>query len=267
LGFDYATVAYNAATGAQEWVARYHGPGNGNHYASSVAVSPSGRTVFVTGGSAGITSADEYATVAYNAATGAQEWVARYQGPSNGGSLASSVAVSPSGKAVFVTGGSAQSTSAFDYATVAYNAATGAQEWAARYHGPVTHYNRESRDQGPAYNASRSVAVSPSGKTVFVTGQDAGTTPAFDYATVAHNATTGAQEWAARYSAPTGGGAEALAVSPDGRMVFVFGGTYVTVAYHGRPAAARPINSENLHQSTGHAAAQPARDHPRRRDH
>jgi hypothetical protein len=37
----------------------------------------------------------------------------------------------------------------------------------------------------------------------------------------------------ARYSAATGGGAEALAVSPDGRTVFVFGGNYVTVAYHG----------------------------------
>jgi DNA-binding beta-propeller fold protein YncE len=125
---------------------------------------------------------------------GSQVWVARYHGHY----LGSAVAVSPDGGTVFVTGG-----------------------------------NRESRDQGPAYNAARSVAVSPSGNTVFVTGQDAGTTPAFDYATVAYNATTGAQEWAARYSAPAGGGAEALAVSPDGRMVFVFGGTYVTVAYHG----------------------------------
>ena len=229
--FDYATVAYNAATGAQEWVARYHGPGNGYHAASSVAVSPSGGTVFVTGGSAQSTSAYDYATVAYNTATGAQEWVARYHGPGPGNSLASSVAVSPSGRTVFVTGGSAQSASARDYVTVAYNAATGAQEWVARYHGPVTHYSQESRYQGPAYNAARSVAVSPSGRTVFVTGQDAGTTPAFDYATVAYDATTGAQEWVARYSAS--GGAEALAVSPDGGTVFVFGGSYVTVAYHG----------------------------------
>jgi WD40 repeat protein len=231
--YDYATVAYNAATGAQEWVARYHGPGNGYYAASSVAVSPAGRTVFVTGKSTGATSGADYATVAYNATTGAQEWAARYHGPGNGDSSASSVAVSPSGRTVFVTGGSAQSISDNDYATVAYNAATGAQEWAARYHGPVTHYNQGSRDQGPAYNAGNSVAVSPSGRTVFVTGQDAGTTPVFNYATVAYDATTGAQEWAARYTAPTGGGAEALAVSPDGRTVFVFGGTYVTVAYHG----------------------------------
>jgi len=231
-GYDYATVAYNAATGAQEWIARYHGPGNGNSLASSVAVSPSGRTVFVTGSSRGTTPAFDYATVAYNAATGAQEWVARYHGPGNGNAVAFSVAVSPAGRAVFVTGYSRGTTSGHGNATtVAYNAATGAQEWVARYHGPVTHYSQESRYQGPAYNAARSVAVSPSGRTVFVTGQDAGTTPAFDYATVAYDATTGAQEWVARYSAS--GGAEALAVSPDGGTVFVFGGSYVTVAYHG----------------------------------
>ena len=209
--FDYATVAYNAATGAQEWVARYHGPGNGNDAASSVAVSPSGRTVFVTGGSAGTTSANDYATVAYNAATGAQEWAARYPGPGN----ASSVAVSPSGRTVFVTGGSAQSTSAngyataYDYATVAYDATTCAQQWAARYHGPVTHYNQQSRYPGPAYNAAKSVAVSPSGRTVFVTGQDTWDHPGPDFATVAYDATTGAQEWVARHAS---GGAEALAV-------------------------------------------------------
>jgi WD40 repeat protein len=216
-GYDNATVAYNAATGAQEWVARYHCPSNGvaNYSPSSVAVSPTGETVFVTGGSPGAASAKDYATVAYNATTGDQEWVARYHGPGNGGSSAFSVAVSPSGKTVFVTGGSPGATSAFDYATVAYNAATGAQEWAARYHGPVTHYNQGSRYQGPAYNAGNSVAVSPSGRTVFVTGGDAGTTPAFDYATVAYNATTGAQEWAARYSASTG---VALRRSQSARM-------------------------------------------------
>jgi outer membrane protein assembly factor BamB len=216
-GFDYATVAYNAATGAQEWVARYHGPRNGTDVAFSVAVSPAGAAVFVTGSSWGTTSGYDNATVAYNAATGAQEWVARYHCPSNGVAnySPSSVAVSPTGETVFVTGGSPGAASAKDYATVAYNATTGDQEWVARYHGPVTHYNQGSRYQGPAYNAGNSVAVSPSGRTVFVTGGDAGTTPAFDYATVAYNATTGAQEWAARYSASTG---VALRRSQSARM-------------------------------------------------
>lgn len=95
----------------------------------------------------------------------------------------------------------------------------GSQVWVARYHGP-----------GNGHNLPSSVAVSPAGRTVFVTGYSRGTTSGFDYATVAYNAATGAQEWVARYSAS--GGAEALAVSPDGRTVFVFGGSYVTIAYH-----------------------------------
>jgi WD40 repeat protein len=167
----YATVAYNAATGAQRWVKRY---GNGNDFASSVAVSPGGGTVFVTGYSTAASSGADYATVAYSAATGAQRWVQRYKGPGNLVGAATSVAVSPAGGTVYVTGGSPGATSGEDYATVAYSAATGAQQWLKRYNGP-----------GNLDDQASQVAVSPSGGTVFVTGGSQGLT-AEDYATVAY---------------------------------------------------------------------------------
>jgi hypothetical protein len=172
-GVDYATIAYNAATGARLWAARYNGPTNTWNAASSVAVSPGGGSVFVTGVSEATRSGLDYATVAYNAATGTQQWAARYRGPATGNDAAHAVAVSPSGGTVFVTGVSKATASFldYDYATVAYNATTGAQRWAARYTGPA-----------PGVDVANSLAVSPTTGTVYVTG-----TTSDGYATVAYH--------------------------------------------------------------------------------
>src|SRR6266849_1515050 len=84
--------------GGQLRACRYNGPGNGDDIAASVAVSPDESTVFVTGSSAGVTSGADYATVAYNAASGAQPWASRYSGPGRGDDYSVSVAVSPNGR-------------------------------------------------------------------------------------------------------------------------------------------------------------------------
>jgi WD40 repeat protein len=235
-GTDYATVAYSASTGARLWVKRYNGPGNINDAASSVVVSPGGRRVFVTGSSVGARTGRDYATIAYNAATGARLWVKRYNGPANSDDSASSVVVSPGGGTVFVTGSAATSQDpemGTDYATVAYSAATGARLWVKRYNGP-----------GNLYDDAFSVAVSPGGGRVFVTGRSFGATSGGDYATVAYSAATGARLWVKRYNGPANGddSASSVAVSPGGGRVFVTGSSdrttsayefdYETVAYN-----------------------------------
>jgi DNA-binding beta-propeller fold protein YncE len=247
-GLDYATVAYSAATGAQLWASQYNGPASGDDYAQSVAVSPDGTRVFVTGYSTGTSSGLDYATVAYSAATGAQLWVKRYDGPANGNDSAASIAVSPAGDKVFVTGQSPGATSP-DYATVAYNTTTGAQLWVKRYDGPAK-----------SLDSATSVTVSPSGGTVFVTGESTGINSGADYATVAYNAATGAQRWVKRYNGRGNSTdlASSVAVSPDGMTVFVTGRTtsvfipdsskgldYATIAYNTATGAQRWVKRYN----------------------
>ena len=216
----YTTRAFNAATGAVLWTASDHGPGTGDDQAQALAVSPDGSRVFVTGSSSDPQGTLRYATIAYDAATGARRWVARYS-YQHLRAEAASVAVSPGGTQVFVTGGSAGPTGPGSAATVSYDAATGALQWVARYRPP----------DGRGATAA-SVAVSPDGATVYIAGTAQvrrGRAFPQNIAVVAYTAAAGAQRWAALYpgaaSPPPvyGSNAVAMALSPDGSAVFVAG--------------------------------------------
>jgi outer membrane protein assembly factor BamB len=234
---DYATIAYDASTGATLWVERHNGPGNGADLPASLGVSPDGSRVFVTGSSTGVAGNPDYATIAYDASTGAQLWVQRYTAPTNGHEFASSLGVSPDGTKVFVTGGSQQPVS-FHFATIAYDASTGRQLWLRDYH---------RLQFGNDYGTS--LGVSPDGTKVFVTGPSHGGATDYDYATIAYDASTGTQLWVERYTRSVSGPdlSTSLGVSPDGTRVFVTGFgvvnpgivdyDYSTVAYEARTGA------------------------------
>jgi len=202
--------AANHAVPPRLWKARYDGPGNNTDGATALGVRPDGKRLFVTGYSVDPTTSYDYATVAYDAATGRQRWVARYNPAAN--DLANALAVSPDGATVIVTGQSFHQSSRYDYATVAYDAASGKRRWVARYNGP-----------GNGDDVAYALGVSPDGARVSVTGYGSAST--LDYATVAYGAKTGMRRWTARYKGSGNGddGAFALGVSPDGGKVFVTG--------------------------------------------
>ncbi|WP_157987752.1 S8 family serine peptidase [Jiangella endophytica] len=246
-GGDYATLAYDASTGDELWLARYNGPGDDFDNARAVGVSPDGGTVLVTGQvqlRTGATSHTDYGTVAYDAATGLQRWVALYDGPATGFDSANDLAVSPRGDVVFVTGHSPGATSGWDHATVAYSVPTGEQVWAARYDGPAG-----GSDDAVA------LAVSPDGDRLFVTGTTRGDRGLPDYATAAYGTDDGTRVWTATFDGPGGSvdRAAAVAVSPDGSGVYVTGQSsagstsasadYATVRYAAATGATSWVSS------------------------
>jgi hypothetical protein len=224
----FATVAYDASTGAQLWVARYDGPAAGFDKSVAIAASPDGSLVFVTGPSLGASGRYSYTTLAYQAATGATAWTQHYnQGTRN--ASAAALVVGPNGSTVYVTGAS-HSSRGQDATTLAYAAATGARLWTAQYDGP-----------SGTGNSPTSMAVSPDGSSVFVTGQTETTAAKYVYSTQAYRAASGARIWAKTYGGPAGFGLpESVVVNPAGSRVFVTGYTnaatpdateYATLAY------------------------------------
>jgi DNA-binding beta-propeller fold protein YncE len=205
-------------------VAGYNDGKNGQDVATALGVSPAGSTVYVAGSARG-----RYSVVAYDAESGAEVWVSSRRTYGQPASLA----VSPDGQAVFVTGDP-------DYLTIAYNAATGRRLWDRREHGPFA-------------NDAKSIAVSPDSSTVFVTGLSL--LSEWTYLTVSYDARTGARRWSRRYGNPANGGsvAEALAVSPDGQTVFVTGGSggsrttedFATIAYDSMTGYTRWVSRYN----------------------
>jgi WD40 repeat protein len=218
---DYATVAYEASTGAQLWTRRYNA-GNGDDFPTAVAVSPDGATVFVTGGSMGVSSDLDYATIAYGASTGVRLWTRRFDGPEQ--DIATALTVSSDGSKLFVTGDSFSTARADDYQTLAYDAVSGARLWGRRYDGPVGDCRNDH---------AHSIAASPDGTRVFVTGQSCGVAGGGSGdATLAYDAATGDRLWLKRFEFDGyfPGVGSSVGVSPDGQTVFVTGSGVVTTA-------------------------------------
>jgi len=197
---DYVTIKYNSL-GSAEWVSRYDGPSNFHDTPYAIAVDKD-NNVFVTGGSSGVGTRYDYATVKYNP-SGAQMWVMRYNGPANYNDVTKAIAVDDSGN-VFVTGSSdGASSDNQDYATIKYNS-DGVQQWLSRYDG--------SGGGDDAY-----AMVLDENSNLFVAGQSRNPVApySYDYLTIRYSTFTGDTVWTARYNGPVNSADVPLSVAFD----------------------------------------------------
>jgi hypothetical protein len=202
---DYATLKYDSL-GNELWVARYNGPDNGDDIAFDLALDTIGN-MYVTGYSACSTGVFDYATVRYDT-SGAELWVARYNGPGNDWDRANALALDGCSN-IYVTGLSRGAGTDNDYATIKYDS-SGTELWVRRYNGP-----------GNDHDAASDVALDDKGN-VYVTGNSSGSGTYADFATVKYDS-LGNELWVARYNGVGGFNDEAAALVIDD-----MGNVYVT---------------------------------------
>jgi PQQ-like domain len=213
----YITFALDAGKGSVDWTAQQQWPQPVYHADTSVAVSPDGSAVFVTG---------QAGTVAYGATSGAVLWQDHFKRQWD--RYPAGLVVSPDSSTIYITSRGLGGSHEF-WLTEAYSTATGARTWVTRYPG-----GPNARAYAPS-----GLVVSPDGSELIVAGRVFKHSGPECYETVAYDAATGTQLWAQEYLGPPGVDTETddVAITPDGAEVVVTGsvvsptGGYLTVAY------------------------------------
>jgi len=184
--YDYATVKYDS-DGVERWVARYSGTAGDDDYPADIVIGAEGN-VYVTGHAQELGSGTDYVTIKYDSA-GNELWIRRYNGPGNGGDVATAIAAGPDA-GLCVTGMSDRGAGTlFDFVTVQYDS-EGNELWVARYDSPGSRQDR-------AYD----VVIDHMGN-VYVTGQSGHESTFPDFVTIKYNS-DGHEMWQSRFNGPS----------------------------------------------------------------
>jgi len=176
--YNYLTIKYNS-TGNLVWKTEYDGSGNYDDFAKSIAIDKE-KNVFITGASYDSSNYYDYVTIKYDK-FGVQKWLARYNGPFNGGDYARSLTLDDSGN-VFVTGYSFNGFSNHhEFCTIKYDS-QGVEKFVQRY-------NRGNNSSGK----SKKIIVDHLSNT-YVIGWNSLVGPSWDIITLKYNS-DGVQLW------------------------------------------------------------------------
>ncbi|MEW6468091.1 MAG: SBBP repeat-containing protein [Bacteroidota bacterium] len=196
-----------AQTVPVSWTRNYNGPPDNTDDAADMVIDAA-ENVYVTGTSYGVNGNFDIATIKYNS-SGAQQWVATFNGTGNDNDVASAVCTDANGN-VYVTGKSRGSSTYEDVVTIKYNSG-GIQQWVAFYNG-----SDSLQDEGAAVYADAS-------GNVYVTGYASISGNMHDIVTIKYDA-NGNQQWVQLFNGTGGGNDEGKDIGVDaGGNVYVTG--------------------------------------------
>lgn len=193
--YDITTLRINSL-GLLQWTVRYNGVGNASDKPAEIMFD--GTNIQVLGTTFGAVNND-IVVLKYDV-LGTQLAAVTYNGASNGDDTAEDMLLD--GTDIYVTGASFVTANMEDYVTIKYNASY-VKQWEKNYNGT-----------GDA--TDKAYGITSAGAELYVTGSSVGTSGAADIALIKYNKTTGAQNWAKRY---TGAGAyadEGVSIASDG---------------------------------------------------
>ncbi|MCB0478519.1 MAG: SBBP repeat-containing protein [Crocinitomicaceae bacterium] len=166
---DYYTIKINGTNGAEIWSKLYNGDGDDTDIANSVIADDNNGFVYITGQSLGNGTAQDFATIAYDA-NGIQKWVYRYASPGTGYDVGAKLILSDMGD-IYASGTSYLSASNNDYLTLKFDS-LGNKLW-------------ETRFNGPASGADNAIDMwVDAGQNIYITGKSKAAATNFDYRTI-----------------------------------------------------------------------------------
>jgi hypothetical protein len=212
---DFITIKYDQA-GNELWRRTYNGPGNGRDEMTRIAID-TGENVYVTGGSAGAGTGNDWATIMYRA-DGTQMWVRRFNGSANGNDWPNAIWVDAGGGSgktppptIYVTGGGNVGSGNEDYITIKYDMA-GNVQWVSSFNGPANGGDHALDIAGDGLGG------------IYVTGTTIVSGTDRDWGTIKYDA-SGNQTWVRYYDGPSGFSDDVSNVVYAGGRVYAAGGS------------------------------------------
>ena len=253
-GNDIATIKYNSS-GVEQWVVRYNSHVNLDDKPVMIAIDNSAN-IYVTGFTQTTNNGLDFITIKYNS-SGAEQWVATYNGTGNADDIGTDIICDNSGN-VYVTGQAFNTGTGYDYTTIKYDE-SGNELWVATYNGPdnsddmanyivvdasgnvyvagasntnpdfaTIKYDNSGNelwvaryDSDNNLDAVEDLAVDNAGN-VYVTGPSFSLATNYDYVTIKYNS-SGVEQWVSSYNSPDNNGDVAYALALDD-----LGNVYVT---------------------------------------